>query len=67
MRTALNEITIDNEQRVKLKAQTNINSPLFKKRIKKTNENANTLTSSMVSVRLNQDISSESSNDISIN
>ena len=67
MRRALNEITIDTGKNVKLKKQDNINSPLFKKRFKKANDttkNENELEESMISIRIDQRMSSDSSSDL---
>ena len=51
MRIALNEITIDPEQNVKLKSYSDLNSPLLRKRLKKSTELTH-ISSSMVSFKL---------------
>jgi len=51
MRIALNEVTIDPEQKVVFKIPAEVNSPLFRKRLK-TSPQLNTLTSSISSFTL---------------
>ena len=51
MRIALNEVTIDPEQRVIFKMPADVNSPLFRKRLK-TSPQLNQLTSSTNSFTL---------------
>lgn len=52
MRIALNEVTIDPEQKVVFKIPSEVNSPLFRKRLK-TSPQLNNLMSSTCSFTLN--------------